>query len=92
MKRVLPDGISSYSKSPEFTSDTVPDNLLTHHSLKSGTWGCLNVSAGQVTYFSDVADDPPLIARAGEAIVIYPEERHFVEVSGDAVFFIEFYK
>lgn len=71
---------------------TVPNKLLDVHNLKAGTWGTLNVRAGNVDYFLAEHKEPQVKLGAGDKHVILPEEKHFIEVSQDAVFQIKFYK
>lgn len=92
MKRVLPSTVTSYAQSPTFTHETVPESLLKCHNLKSGTWGHLRVEEGEITFYLDEEAEPVGIVRAGETFVILPEERHYIRVSNDARFFIEFHK
>lgn len=71
---------------------TVPEQLLNVHDLKSGTWGLLNVVEGKVNYFLAGEKSPIARLSTGDKWVVLPEEKHFIEVSDDVVFFIEFYR
>lgn len=86
----LPKGVEPYARSPEFTAKTVPAKLLSAHDLKPGTWGRLNVKAGQVTYNLEGSEAEGVTIEAGQAHIIPPEERHYITVSEGTEFFIEF--
>lgn len=92
MERVLPSDVKPYAKSPVFTSETVPDNLTSDHSLKAGTWGLLTVEHGDVTFFTKGQDLPVARLGTGDTFVIHPQEIHFVSLTEGAVFFVEFHK
>jgi len=92
MKRTLPVHVTAYARSKEFDATSVPDKFLSHHDLKAGTWGRLQVMAGGVTFFTEGEDEPLAVLRSVDELVICPEERHYVQLSDDAVFFVEFYK
>lgn len=85
----LPDSVEPYARSPLFTAQSVPQKLLSTHDLKVGAWGRLNVTRGTVKYFITGRDESHLIT-APEIHIIPPQERHYIEPSDDAEFFIEF--
>lgn len=85
----LPIGIEPYARSPLFTAQSVPQKLLASHDLKVETWGRLNVLQGTVKYFITGQDESHLIT-APEIHIIPPQEKHYIEPSDDAEFFIEF--
>ena len=88
----MPDTAAQYAQSPVFTSATVPKALQSVHSLKAGTWGRLVVSSGTVQYFVPGHDEPQAELSAGEVVIVAPEAKHYVKLSEDAVFQIEFWK
>lgn len=45
----LPDTVTRYSETPEFTAETLPAKLRGLHDTKAGVWGRIELSAGQVT-------------------------------------------
>lgn len=69
---------------------TVPDKLLGDHDLKKGTWGLLHVESGAVSYFLSSTSELVETVTNESEFVIFPEEKHYIEVSDDAVFFIKF--
>lgn len=90
--RVLPDGVACYSRTPEFTADSVPDALLSDHDLKAGTWGRLSVDQGEVRFFLAGEAVPVATLQAGDSWVIRPQERHHIRVSPDAVLHVAFFR
>ncbi|MEM9669074.1 MAG: DUF1971 domain-containing protein [Pseudomonadota bacterium] len=90
--RSLPDDALPYAKTSIFTAETVPSKLTNTHNTKKGIWGRLNVNRGEVSYYLDGEDAPLAAIRAGETLIIQPEEWHFVRLNEDAEFFVEFYK
>lgn len=71
-------------------SIAVPRKLLDVHDLKAGTWGRLNIKSGEVNYFLAGDEKPYVRLKKGDSFIILPEEKHYIDISDDAVFFIEF--
>ncbi len=90
VKRSLPDGVKKYAESPLFTAGKVPESLQKSHSTKTGTYARLIVTAGEVQYFLVGEKTPVSIIKPNDVFIILPEEEHFVQVSDDAEFFLEF--
>ncbi|MEM7461654.1 MAG: DUF1971 domain-containing protein [Pseudomonadota bacterium] len=86
----LPPHVVLARQTSMFNSDTVPKGLLRDHATKAGTWGRLVVQQG-VVEFHDQGSSERRQVEAGEHQVIIPEAVHFIEPTGDAVFFVEFY-
>lgn len=72
------------------SSVKVPGKLLDVHDLKPGTWGRLNVQSGEVDYYLDGGDAPLAQLKKDNTFIILPEEKHYIDISDDAIFFIEF--
>lgn len=92
MSRALPEDAEPYRRTKVFTARTVPRGILEQHSTKAGTWGLIHVHAGQVEYFLDGHATPLATVGSGESFVVLPEEVHFVRLSADAEFSVEFHK
>ena len=90
--RRLPEGAAPYSKTATFTAQTVPQKLTNAHNTKPGVYGRLNVNRGEVSYYLDGQEAPLAVVSAGETFIILPQEWHFVQLSDDAEFFVEFLK
>ncbi len=91
-ERFLPDDVGPYGKTPLFTNETVPDKILNHHELQAGTWGLLTVEVGTVSFFRKGEDVPVAVISSEKPFVILPEEVHYVRLSEDAQFFVQFYR
>ncbi|MGI9605204.1 MAG: DUF1971 domain-containing protein [Acidimicrobiales bacterium] len=87
--RQLPDGLVEDRATPHFDATSVPRALLAAHHTT--TWAELVVLEGEVTL---VEDDPPLRAcvRSAERFVLVPHRRHRIELSADAVFYVQFHR
>ena len=93
----LPEGVSPYTRSPEFSEDTIPKNLrqshrTAPHRTKAGTWEKIVVLEGRLLYR---ILEPELLEtelspdRFG---VVEPEVAHEVAAIGKVCFFIEFHR
>ncbi len=90
VNRSLPEGVEKYGQSPHFTAGKVPESLKQAHSTKDGTYARLVVTAGEVQYFLVGEKTPVSTITAGDKFVILPTEEHFIQVTDDAEFFLEF--
>ena len=91
----LPDGLSSYRRTPEFTETTIPAGLLKTHSTKAGTWGLIRVTAGALRY--RIADPRrlPQEQRLGPDTapgIVEPTIEHEVAPLGAVRFHVEFFR
>lgn len=88
----LPESVSSYSKSPEFTEETVPAALLKAHQTKGGTWGKINVSEGRLIYRILEPEVEEILLSSEVYGVVEPTILHEVEPDGKVRFHIEFFR
>lgn len=88
--RELPDGVKPYASSPVFDFKSVPDKLLKAHMTKDGVWGRLNVMEGTVEYFLEGQTEPIANIERNKPWIIMPTELHYVRLSQDAKFQVEF--
>tara|TARA_B100000446_G_scaffold168521_1_gene173025 strand:- start:667 stop:936 length:270 start_codon:yes stop_codon:yes gene_type:complete len=86
----LPDHVQQYSTSPIFTEETVPRGLLKDHNTKSGVWGLISVSKGELEYI--IEDKETHILSPEIKGVVEPEVKHHIKPLGAVTFYIEFYK
>lgn len=88
----MPTDLVVYKRTPEFTAQSTPAGLRSHHSTKQSVWALLHVVEGEVRYVVE----PPLprdeIVTPLAPAVIVAEVLHRVEPSEDARFFVEFYR
>lgn len=88
----MPDGLTAYRTTPDFDADTVPAGLLRNHTTKTGTWGRIEVLAGEVTYIVEPPAATTIRLSAGDTAAVPPELPHRVELSADARFHVVFLK
>lgn len=88
----IPKIATCYARSPDFNRETVPEKLLSEHNLKAGTWGKLIVAKGEVRYFNAGSDTPDAIILGKQTHTIPTQQLHFIQVSDDAEFYIEFWR
>lgn len=87
----LPDGVSRYARSPEFTEVTIPAKLQASHRTETGTWGKIVVLEGKLRYrlLEPAIQETELSCeRPG---IIEPRVAHEVETMGRVRFYVEFY-
>ncbi len=93
IREVLPPGLAFVRRTPLFTRETVPDALLSAHSVRRGMWGLLRVERGRVRYCLDAAPTDTVVVAEGGAAAIEPEVLHHVELlDADSAFFVEFHR
>ena len=86
--RAIPAEASEGRKTPTFTSNTVPAGLRgTHHTTG---WAELVVVAGSVA-FTEHSPEWHATATPEFSIVIIPNQRHQIDPSADAEFYVQFY-
>ena len=89
--KTLPQGMTAYKRTPEFTESTVPAGLLQAHNTRAGVWAKIEVLSGSLLYriLESAIEEVPLAP--GTFGVIEPGVRHHV-IPGESVrFFVEFY-
>ena len=89
---IVPETVSFYKRTPEFTEDSVPPALLRAHSTKEGVWGRIQVTQGELVYW---IVDPrrakrQTVLRPEDAGVVEPTILHEVQPSTGTAFFVEF--
>ncbi|MFT4676962.1 MAG: tellurite methyltransferase [Patiriisocius sp.] len=85
----FPDNCSYYNKTPDFTETTIPPGLRKDHSTKTGTWGLIKVSEGQLKY---VADEHQQVLSPLKDGIVVPNMLHHVEAIESVRFCVEFYR
>lgn len=88
----LPDNVTHYKQTPEFTQDTVPAGLLAAHQTKAGTWGRIVVLAGELEYRILEPELQVILLNATTPGVVEPTVLHEVEPRGAVRFLVEFYR
>jgi tellurite resistance-related uncharacterized protein len=93
MKTGLPEGLTSYKRTPTFTEASVPAGLLKDHSTKEGTWGLIHVEEGSLRYVVTDARRPRterLLTSESVPGIVEPTILHHVEIHGAVRFHVEF--
>ena len=90
--KTLPEGVSNYARTAEFSEASIPGNLLKSHSTKAGTWGKIVVLEGRLRYRILEPDIRTFELSPGQPGVAEPEVPHEVEPLGRVRFRVEFYR
>ncbi|MFT4519201.1 MAG: tellurite resistance-related uncharacterized protein [Halioglobus sp.] len=88
----MPEQVTSYKKTPEFTNVTVPKGLLKAHQTKDGTWGKIVVLSGQLQYRILEPELEELVLSPEVPGVVEPTVLHEVTPVGEVIFYVEFYR
>lgn len=90
--KTLPDSVSCYKTTPEFTRETVPAGLLSAHSIKAGTWGRIVVLEGTLEYRILQPELEVVLLTQETSGVVEPTVLHEVECRGEVRFRVEFFR
>ena len=89
----LPDGVVCYRTLGPWTEREIPAGLLKQHQLKAGSWGKLSVLSGSIAFcWYDVIDAEPNRLQKGQQLIIPPTIMHHLQITGDVVLDLHFYK
>ena len=91
----IPLGLEHYKSTPVFDRRTTPLALQSDHSTKSGVWGKIQVTGGRLRYtVADPRRTPFLVElmAGGPPGIVEPTIVHRVELIGDVMFQVEFWK
>ena len=87
--KTIPDSVTAYRRTPEFSEETVPKALLRSHSTKAGVWGRIVVLEGALRYRILPTGEEHRLA-SGTDGVVEPTVEHEVAPIGSVCFFVEF--
>lgn len=90
--KALPDTVTSYKRTPEFTQDTVPQGLLKSHQTKEGTWGKIIILEGRLQYRILGPGIEEIVLSPAVHGVVEPSVLHEVKPLGDVRFYVEFFR
>lgn len=94
----LPSNVVKYSQVPskpgaKFTKGKIPRGLLKEHTTKSGTWGVINITKGQLRYQINEPELSVHVLDTNTKGVIEPQVKHEVSpLTDDVEFVVEFYR
>jgi len=87
----LPDNVTYYNRTPEFTRATIPKGLLRRHLTKEGTWGKIIILEGRLRYRILEPELEEIELSADRYGVVEPAVPHEVEPMGHFRFYVEFF-
>lgn len=90
--KTLPDHVSAYKQTPDFTETTVPAGLLKNHQTKSGVWAKIVVLEGQLNYIILEPSREQHRLDNQTIGIVEPACLHYVEPLGSVRFYVEFYR
>ncbi len=90
--KTLPEEVSSFASSPEFTEDTIPKNLKKQHRTSAGVWGKIVILEGRLRYriLEPETQDTELAPEMPG--IVEPEIAHEVMALGKVRFYVEFFR
>ena len=89
MKELPPD-VAAYSRTPEYTDETVPPGLERRHNTKAGVWARIRVLEGRMLYRILEPDVEEHWLEPGIDGVIEPQVDHQIEMDAPVRFYVEF--
>lgn len=87
----MPAGFVVYRRSPSFTAQSAPAELMSAHATDAGVWAKIFVATGKLKYHVP-AFGAELELSAERPGIVVPEVVHRIELSGPVSFFLEFYR
>ena len=88
----LPEGVTQYKSTPEFTESTIPAGLLRSHSTAAGVWGRITILEGSLLYRElEPALEEHLLTPEQPGIIA-PQQKHEVAAVGPVRFCVEFHR
>jgi len=91
-KHTVPKNLVSYKVSPIFTHENLPAAFQTTHTTKAGTWGLVRVHSGELVFTVDAATPRTILLKAGDTLLVEPEQPHHVTFVGQGSFEVDFHK
>lgn len=88
----LPSGLEYVRTTDEFDQENHPKGLHRAHHVAPRVWGRLVVRTGQLVFVFEDEEDSPIIAGAGDTVLIPPQRKHHVEFPDPVTFVIEFHR
>ena len=91
----LPQGLESYRRTDAFSEKTIPAGLLRAHATKTGTWGLIRVTDGELIYRIEDERRLPAERRLRSDLspgVVEPTILHSVVPVGAVSFYVEFFR
>lgn len=90
--KTLPTSVSHYKSTQEFDENTVPMGPQRDHTTAAGVWATINVIEGQLDYCITEPSAEKHNLTPSIRVVIEPQMKHFVKLSGPVKFRVDFYR
>ena len=71
--KTLPESVSPYNRSPEFTEDTLPEALKNNHLTKNDTWAKIIIEAGEIAYVIETTPQERIVLNPSKPGVVEPD-------------------
>jgi hemoglobin len=81
----------AYKSTPVFDEKSLPQALQSAHSTKTGTWGLLELLAGELVYVIEESGNSRHM-QAGDKQIIEPQQLHHVELVGPMQMQVHFFR
>lgn len=81
----------AYKSTPVFNEATLPQTLQEAHNTKAGTWGLLELIAGEIIYVIEESGNNRHM-KAGDTQIIEPQQLHHVELVGPMQMQVHFFR
>ncbi len=90
--KALPENLSEFKRTPEFTEDTLPEGLQSRHTTPTGTWAKIIIIQGTLTYRILEPELEEIELSESQPGVIEPMVPHEVKLTGEVRFYVAFYR
>ena len=88
----LPDNVTPYKRTPEFTAESVPSGLLHAHQTKESVWAKIVVIDGELQYTINGPQTDIVVLNSNTFGVVEPTVLHEVKPLGKVRFYVEFHR
>ena len=89
---VLPNSVTPYKRTREFTELSIPKGLLNDHQTKEGAWGKIVVLEGCLEYTIIEPELEIIELTTSKFGVVEPTILHHIKPLGKVNFYVEFYR
>ncbi|MDP3670782.1 MAG: DUF1971 domain-containing protein [Telluria sp.] len=90
--KALPEGLTHYKSTAEFTENSIPAALLRSHSTAPDVWGRIKIIEGALLYRMLEPTLEELVLTPAQAGIVEPRALHEVAVLGPVRFCVEFHR
>lgn len=89
----MPSTLLADYRTPTYTHETIPEELLELHVNENGSWSMVHVLSGEIELYCEdkLPGTPQRLARRSPGIV-EPGEHHRLALCGEVKFYIQYFK